>query len=71
VLGELLGVAPLKLGPLVGIVGEPLAERGARRHVLVPVVQPQVDLANAAGPEPLDQDADAVGLGLGFVHALE
>src|SRR5690606_39452962 len=49
----------------------PLAQARAGRDVLEPQVQRQRLLADAARPQPLDQDPRAVGAGRWLIGALE
>jgi hypothetical protein len=76
--GELWGevfelglVAGFELGPLGGVVGEPLAEFVAGGDFFEPEVDAGFLLGEAAGPEAVDEDAGAVGGGGFIVDALD
>jgi hypothetical protein len=71
VLGELLPIAALELLEALRIVAEPAPELRARRELARPLVEPCLLTTDAAGPEPVDEDAIAVVLGGRVVRALE
>src|ERR1035437_1917805 len=53
-------IALLELGPLLGVVSEPLAKRNAGRHILEPGIKRQFGFLDATRPEPLHQESNAV-----------
>src|SRR5437868_53037 len=57
---ELSPVAPPELVPLLRLVAEPLAQLGTRGGGLQPQVNRRAPLAQAARPQPFDEDALAV-----------
>src|SRR6185295_10595900 len=57
---ELRAVAATKLVPAVRVMAEPGAQLGARRDLLEPFVEPGLRLADAARPQPVDEDPCAV-----------
>lgn len=67
---QLAAVAHGEFAKARGVVSEPLSQLGAGRDVLEPGIEPQVGLAHAARPEPLDQHPFAVAGGGGLVRAL-
>src|SRR5579872_1384338 len=60
VLIQLPKIASLELAPLFRIVREPLAKRGARRHLLEPCIKAQVGFLCTTRPESLHQEPNAV-----------
>jgi hypothetical protein len=68
---EFGAVAFLEFWPLVGVVGEPFAQVVAGGDVLEPEIDGGALPGEAAGPEAVDEDADAVVGGLGEVDAFE
>ena len=58
---EFLPVARLELVPSIRRMSEPLAQRGRRRGLFQPKVDPRVDFADAARSKALDQDPGAIG----------
>ena len=57
VLGELFAVPAAKLVPMFGIMAEPSAQLCAWGNFLDPVVEPGVRLADAARPQPIDENS--------------
>lgn len=68
---ELGLIAGLELAPLGWVVGKPLAQLAAGSDFLEPEVDASLLFGKAARPEPVDEDARAIGLGGLFVDALE
>ena len=69
---EFGGVALLKFVPLGRVVGEPLPQRVARGDIPKPAVEAGVFLAQSTRPEPIDQEAGAVGRrGRRFIDTFE
>ena len=58
---EFLPVARLEFVPAIRRMSEPLAQRGRRRGLFQPKVDPRVDFADAARSKALDQDPGAIG----------
>jgi hypothetical protein len=58
--GKLIEVAAPELVELGRVVAVPLAQLGGRRGVLGPLIQPGRVLAQAPGPDPVDEHAGAV-----------
>ena len=55
-------VASGELAEARGVVSEPLPQRGGRRELLLPAVEPQRFLLDASRPQPVDEDAVAVAV---------
>ena len=64
-------VAGFELGPLLGIVGEPLSQVVAGSDLFEPEIDVSFFFGEAARPEAIDEDAGAVGFFWFFVDALE
>ena len=57
---ELREVAPAELGEPAWVVREPLSQLGARRQLLVPLVELGTFLGDPPWPKPVDKHAVAV-----------
>ena len=57
---QFFAVTADELAPALRLMPEPSAQRDARRDVFQPEVDRGVRFAEAAGPEPIDEHADAV-----------
>jgi hypothetical protein len=68
---EFLREAPLKLVPLVRIVIEPSSQGMRRRDVLQPRIHLRRLFREPAGPQPVDQDAEAIGFFRRLVDAFD
>ena len=69
-LSEFLPVTDLELLPFGRIVAEPLAQLRARGHVLQPQIHRRALFGQAARPQAIDQDSQAVLSGRLFVNSL-
>src|SRR5665213_1196907 len=68
---QLVAVAAAKLVPTIRIVPEPLAQLGAGRNLLHPLIQGRVYLRHPARPQSVDKDAPAVLDVYGLVCSLQ
>ena len=64
-------VPAAKFRPFLRVVAEPLSKLGARADVLAPLVEVQRRFRNAARPQPLDEEARAIGGRDGIVGAFQ
>ncbi|MNT74933.1 hypothetical protein D3C72_2137890 [compost metagenome] len=69
--GEFCAVAAAEFVPMRRIVAEPLAQFGAGRDVLEPLVNRRIGLGHAPRPEAIDQYPPAVAVIRRLVDALE
>src|SRR5579859_2061811 len=58
-------------GPAIGVVAVPLSQFGGWRNIFCPFLEVGIFLFYSAWPEPVDEDADAVRFGGGFVCAFD
>lgn len=69
-LGEFGAVTSAELVPTVGIMAEPSAQSCTWRDLPDPLVEPGFRLADAAWPQPIDEDSSAIRSFGRIVHAL-